>query len=89
MLADPDTVFDDGVPANWLQHFWEIMDRHQANKARFFLFFVRSVGGAGREGGREGGREAFFDTVCYLGMSQGGRRRVIGRIVLVGSLFHF
>lgn len=55
MLADPDTVFDDGVPANWLQHFWEIMDRHQANKARFFLFFVRSVGGAGREGGREGG----------------------------------
>ena len=49
------------------------------------MFFVRSVGGAGREGGRE----AFFDTVCYLGMSQGGRRRVIGRIVLVGSLFHF
>lgn len=32
VLADPDTVFDDGVPANWLQHFWEIMDRHQANK---------------------------------------------------------
>ena len=32
VLADPDTLFEANVPRNWLQHFWEIMDRHNVNK---------------------------------------------------------
>ena len=32
VLADPDTLFEANVPRNWLQHFWEIMDRHRVRK---------------------------------------------------------